>query len=122
MTHNGHLDARTLHARLNHPVIDADGHWLEYSPVLREECRRPGGDAAVERPAPPSPRMPPSLKRTAPGRTRRPVRQPALWPSPRETVLDRATAMVPRLMHDRVDGSGIDLSVVYPTAGRSYHR
>ena len=28
MTDNGHLDARTLHARLNHPVIDADGRYL----------------------------------------------------------------------------------------------
>lgn len=48
MTHNGHLDARTLHARLTHPVIDADGHWLEYGPVMREEFRRIGGEAAVE--------------------------------------------------------------------------
>jgi len=35
MSDNGHLDARTLHARLTHPVIDADGHWLEYGPVMR---------------------------------------------------------------------------------------
>ena len=40
MSHNGHLDARTLHARLNHPGSDADGHWLEYGPVMREEFRR----------------------------------------------------------------------------------
>ena len=48
MTDNGHVDARTLHARFKHPVIDADGHWLEYGPVMREEFRRIGGDAAVE--------------------------------------------------------------------------
>ena len=40
MTDHSHLDARTLHARLAHPVIDADGHWLEYGPVMREEFRR----------------------------------------------------------------------------------
>jgi hypothetical protein len=47
MSHNGHLDARTLHGRLTHPVIDADGHRLEYGPVMREEFRRIGGEAAV---------------------------------------------------------------------------
>jgi hypothetical protein len=48
MQENGHQDARKLHARLNHPIIDADGHWLEYGPVMREEFRRIGGEAAVE--------------------------------------------------------------------------
>ena len=40
MTSNGHGEARALHARFKHPVIDADGHWLEYGPVMREEFRR----------------------------------------------------------------------------------
>jgi hypothetical protein len=48
MTSNGHMDARKLHARLNHSIIDADGHWLEYGPVMREEVRRIGGEAAAE--------------------------------------------------------------------------
>src|SRR5215468_5144265 len=30
--------------------------------------------------------------------------------------------MLPRLMYDRLDDLGIDFSVVYPTAGLSYHR
>jgi hypothetical protein len=30
MSENGHMHARTLRARLNHPIVDADGHWLEY--------------------------------------------------------------------------------------------
>ena len=55
MSHNGHLDARTLHGRLTHPIIDADGHWLEYGPVMREEFRRIGGEAAVEAPGPGQP-------------------------------------------------------------------
>jgi hypothetical protein len=37
-------------------------------------------------------------------------------------VLDRATAMLPRLMYERLDDLGIDFSVVYPTAGLSFHR
>jgi len=45
---DGHLSPEQVHARLNHPVIDADGHWLEYGPVISEQIRRVGGDRAVE--------------------------------------------------------------------------
>jgi predicted TIM-barrel fold metal-dependent hydrolase len=122
MQQNGHTDARTLHARLNHPVVDADGHWIEYLPVMREEFRRIGGDAAVEALAFASQRVPTSLKMSLAERTRRRVGQEAFWSSPSENVLDRATAMLPRLMYERLDDLGIDFSVVYPTAGLSFHR
>ena len=46
----------------------------------------------------------------------------AFWSSPSENVLDRATAMLPRLMYERLDDLGIDFSVVYPTAGLGFHR
>ncbi len=49
MQTNGHTEARKLHSRLSHPVIDADGHWIEYAPVMREEFRRIGGEAAHRR-------------------------------------------------------------------------
>jgi predicted TIM-barrel fold metal-dependent hydrolase len=55
-------------------------------------------------------------------RARRRVGQEAFWSSPCENTLDRATAMMPRLMYERLDDLGIDFSVVYPTAGLSYHR
>lgn len=122
MAHNGHLDARTLHGRLTHPVIDADGHWLEYGPVMREEFRRIGGAAAVEGLALASQRVPNALKMTVAERARRRIGQEAFWSSPCENVLDRATAMLPRLMYERLDDLGIDFSVVYPTAGLGYHR
>jgi predicted TIM-barrel fold metal-dependent hydrolase len=122
MQQNGHMDARTLHARLSHPVVDADGHWIEYLPVMREEFRRIGGDAAVEALAFASQRVPTSLKMSLAERTRRRIGQEAFWSSPSENVLDRATAMLPRLMYERLDDLGIDFSVVYPTAGLSFHR
>src|SRR5216683_3104676 len=55
-------------------------------------------------------------------RARRRVGQEAFWSSPCENVLDRATAMLPRLMYERLDDLGIDFCVVYPTAGLGYHR
>ena len=122
MSGNGHPDARQLHSRLSHPIIDADGHWLEYAPVMREEFRRIGGDAAVEALAIASQRIPNSLGMSVAERRRRRVGQEAFWSSPSENVLDRATAMLPRFMYERLDDLGIDFSVVYPTAGLSYHR
>ena len=45
---SAHLSAPQIKARLDHPIIDADGHWIEYGPVFTEELRRVGGDDAVE--------------------------------------------------------------------------
>src|SRR4030095_8749036 len=122
MSENGHMDARTLHARLNHPIVDADGHWLEYGPVMREEFRRIGGEAAGEALATATSRVPSSRKMAGAARARQRGGQEAFWSSPSENVLDRATAMLPKLMYERLDDLGIDFSVVYPTAGLSFHR
>jgi predicted TIM-barrel fold metal-dependent hydrolase len=122
MSTNGQTEARKLRSSLTHPVIDADGHWIEYAPVMREEFRRIGGEAAVEAFELASQRVPNSLKMTLPERRRRRVGQEAFWGSPSENVLDRATAMLPRLLYERLDDLGMDFSVVYPTAGLSFHR
>src|SRR5262245_7551161 len=122
MTSNGHMDARKLHSRLNHPIIDADGHWLEYLPVMREEFRRIGGEAAVEALGLASQRVPNSLKMSMPERARRRVGMEAFLSTPSENTLDRATAMFPRLMYERLGDLGIDFCVIYPTAGLGYHR
>src|SRR2546426_4688727 len=122
MLTDGPTDARMLRSRLNHPIIDADGHWLEYAPLMREEFRRIGGDAAAEALAIASDRIPSSLRMSLAERRRRRVGQEAFWSSPSENVLDRATAMMPRLMYERLDDLGIDLCIVYPTAGLSFHR
>ena len=116
------MNASQLRSRLGHPIIDADGHWLEYGPVMGEEFRRIGGEAAAEAWAFSSQRVPTALKMSLAERRRRRVGQEAFWSSPCENVLDRATAMLPRLMYERLDDLGIDFSVVYPTAGLSFHR
>jgi predicted TIM-barrel fold metal-dependent hydrolase len=122
MSGNGHHSARQLHSRLSHPIIDADGHWIEYQPVMREEFRKIGGDAAVEALALASQRVPNSLGMSTAERSRRRVGQEAFWSTPSENVRDRATAMLPRLMYERLEELGIDFCVVYPTAGLGYHR
>ncbi len=61
MSSNGHSEAAKIRGRLRHPIIDADGHWLEFAPLMREEFRRIGGEAAVEGLAIASQRIPNSL-------------------------------------------------------------
>jgi predicted TIM-barrel fold metal-dependent hydrolase len=119
---NGSTEARKLRSRLNHPIIDADGHWLEYGPVMRDEFRRIGGDAAAEALAAATDRAPSALRMSVPERRRRRVAMEAFWGSPSQNALDRATAMLPRLMYERLDDLGIDFCVVYPTAGLGFHR
>jgi len=46
----------------------------------------------------------------------------AFWGSPSENVKDRATAMLPKLMYERLEELGIDFCVVYPTTGLGFHR
>src|SRR5687767_9935303 len=122
MTSNGHDDARTVRSRLSHPIIDADGHWIEYQPVMKEEFRKIGGDAAVEGLAAATARVPNALKMDLAERKRRRVGMEAFWGSPSENVKDRATAMLPKLMYERLEELGIDFCVVYPTTGLGFHR
>ena len=38
-----------IHARLNHPVIDADGHWIEFEPTLLDYLDGVAGPSMVDR-------------------------------------------------------------------------
>jgi predicted TIM-barrel fold metal-dependent hydrolase len=115
-------EARRIHDRLKHPVIDADGHWAEFAPHMREEFRKIGGDTAVEALALASARIPNSLNMSVSERRRRSIGQEAFWFLPTKNTLDRATAMMPRLLYERLDDLGLDFCVVYPTAGLGYYR
>ncbi len=37
-----HLSPAQVHSKLSHPVVDGDGHWLEYAPVFSEKMRKAG--------------------------------------------------------------------------------
>src|SRR5262249_450193 len=50
-------------------------------------------------------------------RRRRGIAQEAFWSVPERNTRDRATAMLPRLLHERLGEIGIDFAVIYPTAG-----
>src|SRR5437016_8180953 len=122
MTTHAQNEARKLRSRLNHPIIDADGHWAEFLPLMRQEFKRIGGDTAVEALDMASARIPNSLRMSLAERSRRRIGQEAFWFLPTKNTLDRATAMLPRLMYERLDDLGLDFTVIYPTNGLGYHR
>ena len=41
---SAHASPEQVHAKLGHPVIDGDGHWIEYTPVFAEKIRKVAGD------------------------------------------------------------------------------
>jgi predicted TIM-barrel fold metal-dependent hydrolase len=122
MSSHGGTEARRIHDRLKHPILDADGHWAEFPPLMREEFRKIGGDTAVEALDVASARIPRSLSMSVAERRHRRIGQEAFWFLPTSNTLDRATAMMPRLMYERLDDLGLDFCVIYPTNGLGYNR
>jgi predicted TIM-barrel fold metal-dependent hydrolase len=110
-------DVTSIRASLDHPVIDADGHWLEYWPVVGEFMKKVGGEAAARATAIGGKSVRNSLTMTVAERRRRNVPQEAFWGAPTRNTLDRATAMMPQLLYERLDEIGIDFAVMYPTGG-----
>lgn len=117
MTH-GNLDAYEIRSRLDHPVIDADGHTTEYLPALSAYLREVGistdfnelfrgvlGAVADWHDHTPEERF---AKR---------MTKPAWWTRPMRNTEDRAAASFPRYLRSRMDELGCDVSVVYPSTG-----
>ena len=113
--------SRRVRDRLEHPVIDIDGHTLEYFPALASYLVEEGVDLEAG-----------DLRRLLPAyfgptadwhgldlaeRARRRVPRPPFWGSSASNTLDLATALFPGLLYERLDDLGIDLSVVYPSVG-----
>src|ERR1700752_690825 len=41
-------ESAALRARLKHPVVDSDGHWVEFGPDLMDYLKEVGGSRAAE--------------------------------------------------------------------------
>jgi hypothetical protein len=116
------VNAADLRASLGHPVIDCDGHWLEPVSIFLDFLRGEVGGQSVDR--------------YVRGRTKRQAMwsgqspeerlstrqsRPVWWMHPTNTY-DRATAMLPGLMYDRLDEFGIDFAFVYSSLGLALFR
>jgi predicted TIM-barrel fold metal-dependent hydrolase len=105
-------DVAKLKARLDHPVVDGDGHIVESWPLFFRYLAKIGGEDLQqsfvremrERPIFSSgnadrgePRMP--------------------WWGTTTDTRDLATVMLPKLLHERVDELGLDFVILYPSLG-----
>jgi predicted TIM-barrel fold metal-dependent hydrolase len=108
-----------IRARAGHPIIDSDGHVVEFEPALLDYIREVGGARIVER-----------YKNawdtafyfrwnhlTAAERRDYRVPRPVWWPYPAKNTYDRATAALPGLLNRRLDEMGLDFVILNPSQG-----
>jgi predicted TIM-barrel fold metal-dependent hydrolase len=107
-----------IRERLDHPVIDSDGHFIEYLPLVRDFVVEEAGEGVaqgIDR-----------LSMAGAARGAIPAGDPrrehgvfavAMWGIPARNTLDRATVMLPNLLATRLDEMGVDFAVLYPTYG-----
>ncbi|HVC69590.1 MAG TPA: amidohydrolase family protein [Acidimicrobiales bacterium] len=114
--------AAQIRSQLDHPVIDADGHFVELAPVLDDELlaslEAEGGSGLRDRYV---------ASRATPFDTSTVLAQrsdanqaewkamPSWWGWQTRNTRDRATSHLPRLLYERLDEMGIDFSILYPS-------
>ncbi len=122
MTSHAELAPDKIRASLKHPVIDGDGHWVEYDPAFAERMRKVGGDAAADGFLATMGTTKTTLDMSVAERKRRRLAMPGFWTRQTGNTLDRATAIMPKLLYDRLDEFGTDFAIIYPTAGLRFPR
>ncbi|MDJ0850929.1 MAG: amidohydrolase family protein, partial [Myxococcota bacterium] len=108
--------------QLDHPVIDADGHYIEFMPALASYLQDEGtsfeevftGPMALGAGSIQARDLAPA-ERARVRATRGPW-----WVTPAENTLDFATANFPALFDERLDELGIDFAIVYGSASLLY--
>jgi hypothetical protein len=110
--------AAQIHDGLKHPVIDGDGHWMEPIPIFLEYLQEVGGAKSVDQMralwrgrdawyrATPDERQHQRLRRT-------------IWWGVTSNTFDKATALLPALLNERLPELGIDFALIYPSFGLS---
>ena len=98
-----------IRRRLAHPIIDADGHLVEFMPMVIDCMREVAGDAVARR----------FIRyRRSPftsGGGYLPTR--VFFGNP--LGLDRMTVLLPKLFYRRLEEIGLDFALLYPTSGLS---
>jgi len=119
-------ESAEIRARLGHPVIDGDGHVVEYQPLVLDYVVQAAGSEVADR-----------LRKKLEGgeqgsdggragwygytpeqREDMRVYRPPFFMAPSKNTVDRATAMLPSLFRKRLDEFGIDFAIVYTSMFR----
>jgi predicted TIM-barrel fold metal-dependent hydrolase len=108
--------AQQIRAGLKHPVIDGDGHWMEPIPVFLEYLSEVSGPASVDKIRRLWRRNDAWYRASAEERQHQRMRR-AIWWGVTSNTLDKATALLPALLNERLPELGIDFAVIYPSFG-----
>ncbi len=118
---------------LKHPVIDTDGHaaLIGVGDSMLDYVKKVGGAKAADRmvngprdeltymsgrSGSPWAEMTPEQRRDTG------AYQPTWWILPTKNAIDRASAALPKLLHERMDELGFDISIVYEGFGMSHRQ
>ncbi len=110
--------AAQIHAELKHPVIDGDGHWMEPIPVFLEYLSEVGGPKSVDQMRALWRARDAWYRATWAERQHNRLRR-AIWWGVTSNTLDKATALLPALLNERLPELGIDFALIYPSFGLS---
>jgi predicted TIM-barrel fold metal-dependent hydrolase len=99
----------SIRNRLDHPVIDGDGHLLEVVPLVIDYLRDVAGNDMADR------FMRFNRARFTSGQGFLPVR--VFHGLPAANTLDRMTVTLPDLLYRRLEEIGIDFALLYPSLG-----
>lgn len=110
-----------IRCKLDHPVIDADGHTSEFLPAFGEYLKDVGittdfnklfkgvlGATADW------------YEHTPAERARKHLTKSPWWTRPMRDARDRAAASFPRYLRERMDEFGCDVSVIYPSTALAF--
>lgn len=111
------MNSAQIRARLTHPIVDADGHLLEFIPLVRDFVAEIAGEDVAKRFDMLTRGS--ALTRALDVKTKRSLglARHGWWGLPARNTLDRATATIPKLLYDRLPEIGLDVAVLYPTLG-----
>jgi predicted TIM-barrel fold metal-dependent hydrolase len=120
-------EAARVRSRVDHPIIDADGHFVEVGPLLHDEVvtyvEDAGGGALRERflDIAASFDTSSSLAHRGDAAVRHGWKaMPSWWGWQTAAVRDRATSHLPALLYERLDELGIDVTILYPSMALGY--
>jgi predicted TIM-barrel fold metal-dependent hydrolase len=103
-------EVEEIRKRIDHPIVDADGHLMEFFPLLVDLLREEAGARAAER-------FQKYLSGASDPDFSDFVGARVFWALPERNTLDRMTATLPDLLYRRLDEIGIDFALLYPTIG-----
>jgi hypothetical protein len=112
--------AAEIRAGLKHPVIDGDGHRLEPVPVFLDYLREAGGAPSVDGMRALWQRAHLWYRSTWSERRHDHTRRSNWWGVTSKT-LDKATALLPALLNERLPELGIDFALIYPSLGLAFN-